>query len=143
VNNKGGRVKKALAVTAFLGISLFLAYAIAQQATSKGEQTQRFRLATPGVPIAGIPLDEALKIAERHAQELQQLPGTISISFTAEGLVVRTTNPEALPASVEGLPIFALPPVDPDAVGVLQKEPPASSSSPPQPDPPYSQSRQK
>jgi hypothetical protein len=45
VTNKGGHVKKALAVTAFLGTSLFLAYAVAQQATLKREQPQQFHYA--------------------------------------------------------------------------------------------------
>jgi hypothetical protein len=133
VNNKGGHVKKALAVTAFLGTSLFLAYAVAQQATPKGEPPQKFQLATPGVPIAGIPHDEALKISERHVKELYNLPGVISVSFTAEGLVVETFKPEVLPPSVEGLPVIPIPPIAKNAAaGLLEPLP----TSPPEPVPP-------
>jgi len=127
-------VKKVLLVTFCLMSGVLLLRAFAQTTSAKplgGGELANFHLATPGQPIAGIPHDEALKIAERHAQELHQLPGTISISFTAEGLVVRTANPEVLPASVEGLPIFAIAPIDPNAVGALQKGLPPRSAPPP------------
>ena len=128
-------MKKTLVVVASLGTLVFLVYAVAQQATPKGEQSQKFHLATFGQPIAGIPFDEAQKIFDRHVQELHNLPGTISVNFTAEGLVVETANPEALPPAVEGLPVFAIPPVDPDAVGALQKGLPTRPLSSPQPEP--------
>jgi len=142
-------VKKALAVTAFLGTSLLLAYTVAQQATPKGEPLQKFHLATPGVPIAGIPHDEALKILYRHVHELYKIKGVVSVSFTAEGLVVETFNSELLPPSVEGLPIFPIPPIAKNAAaGLLEplpatppdpvppEEPPQVASSPEPPDEP-------
>jgi len=73
------------------------------------------RLAVPGQPIAGIPFEEALKIYERHEEELRKLPGSISVSFYADGIVVETANPEVVPAAVEGLPVIPVPPVDPRA----------------------------
>ncbi len=120
------------------GVLLLRAFA---QAPQNPRDAARFHLATPGKPIAGIPHDEAIKIYGRHAEELRQLPGAVSVSFTAEGLVVETAEPATLPASVEGLPVFAIPPVDPDAIGTLQKGLPSriSPSQPehgPHPEPP-------
>lgn len=99
------------------------------------KQLQKFHLATPGRPIAGIPQDEALKIFDRHIHELRKLPGVVSVGFTAEGLLVETANPEVLPKNVEGLPVFAMSPVDPDSVGALQKGLPTRPLAP-EPDPP-------
>src|SRR5438105_1401489 len=73
---------------------------------------QCLHLAHPEMPIAGIAVDEALKIAERHDEELRRLPGAISVSFTAEGLAVETLQPSVLPAAVEKLPVLAVPPGD-------------------------------
>lgn len=83
----------------------------------QGERVPRspFDLAVPGEPIAGIPQDKALEIYHRHAEALRTLPGAVSVSFTAQGLVVETINPAALPPAVEGLPVIPVPPSDPRA----------------------------
>lgn len=60
-------------------------------------------------PIAEIPYAQAEAIRERHSMELMQLPGVRSVGVGAEGIVVGTNHPEALPASIEGLPVIAEP----------------------------------
>lgn len=111
----------------------------AQAPQGKYSDPAQFHLAKPGVPIAGISEEEALKIYERHAEELRKLPGAVSVSFMAEGLVVETANPAVLPAAVEGLPVFAVPPVDPRAAGGLDYalSNPPKSPPPPVPEPPH------
>lgn len=64
-------------------------------------------------PIAGIPYEEALKILERHREELMKLPGVEAIGMSAEGIEVETNNPAVLPQEVEGLPIKPIPPKGP------------------------------
>ena len=76
---------------------------------------QCFHRAQGQHPIGGIAQEQALEIAARHTERLRQLPGAASVSFLAEGLVVATSNPAAVPAAVEGLPVFAVPTVDPRA----------------------------
>jgi len=51
---------------------------------------------------------EAMRIFDQNVHELQALPGSISVSITAKGLVVRTTNPSMLPKQVQGLPVHPL-----------------------------------
>lgn len=124
---------------AFVGVvSLAILTAViqtwAQAPQGQYSDPSQFHLAKTGVPIAGIPEEEALKIYERQAETLRQLPGAVSVSFMAEGLVVETANPSALPAVVEGLPVFAIPPVDPRAAPggwVLPLPPPAPPLEPP------------
>jgi hypothetical protein len=97
-------------------------------------------LAKPGEPIAGIPQDEALKIYQQHAEKLRQLPGVVSVGFTANGIMVETANPTVLPAAVEGLPVFAVPPVDPRAAGGLDyalANPPSKIEPTPIPESPW------
>jgi hypothetical protein len=64
-------------------------------------------LMTP--PIAGIPYAQAEAIRERHAMELMRLPGVTGVGVGAEGVIVMTDHPEALPTSIEGLPVRADP----------------------------------
>ena len=127
---------------AFIGVaSLVILIAVlqtwAQAPPGKYSDPSRFHLAKPGVPIAGIPQEEAVKIYERQAEKLRQLPGAVSVSFMAEGLMVETANPAALPAAVEGLPVFAIPPVDPRGGRgldyALSNPPPLYSPPPPEP----------
>lgn len=62
-------------------------------------------------PIAGVPYEEALKILESHREELMKLPGVESVGLDAEGIRVETKEPPpGLPATVEGLPVRAVPP---------------------------------
>lgn len=61
-------------------------------------------------PIAGIPYEEALKILERHQEELSQLPGVTAVGMGSEGITVETTNPSAVPSAVDGVPVKVRPP---------------------------------
>jgi hypothetical protein len=118
---------------------LTLMHSWAQGPQERVNQPSKFHLAEQGEPIAGIPQDEALKIFDRHVHELYALPGTVSVSFMAEGLVVETMKPEALPAAVEGLPVFAIPPIDPRAgMGIDEalSSPPLQAEPAPAPEPP-------
>jgi hypothetical protein len=128
-------MRKAVIGVVSLGILVAVLQTWAQAPQGQYSDPSQFHLAKPGQPIAGTPFDEAQRIFDRHVQELHNLPGTISVNFTAEGLVVRTANPETLPPAVEGLPVFAIAPVDPDAVGALQRGLPSRPSLPPQPEP--------
>ena len=60
-------------------------------------------------PIAGIPHEECLQILERHREFLEQLPGMESVGMGAGGISVYTSNPDVVPAEVEGLPIITKP----------------------------------
>ncbi|MGH7964826.1 MAG: hypothetical protein ACRERD_23930 [Candidatus Binatia bacterium] len=60
-------------------------------------------------PIAGISYEEALKIVDRHQEELMRLPGVQSVGLGAEGIVVGTDNPSVVPSEVEGLPVKTVP----------------------------------
>src|SRR5438034_514936 len=64
-------------------------------------------------PIAGISYEEALKILERHREELMLLPGVDTVGLGADGIHVYTENPAVVPPEVEGLPIKPLPPMGP------------------------------
>lgn len=86
-------------------------------------------LAEVGKPIAGLPFEKAYSISEQHAPELRNLPGVVSVSFTADGLVVETIDPSKLPTSIEGLPVIPIPPIDPRSAGGIEG---ATSSAPPQ-----------
>jgi hypothetical protein len=104
-------MRRVFIIIACIGASILLLQSWAQgPQEKKGYPPYTPRLAVPGQPIAGIPFDEALKIYERHEEELRHLPGSISVSFYADGLVVETTNPKALPAVIEGLPVIPVPP---------------------------------
>jgi hypothetical protein len=61
-------------------------------------------------PIAGIPFEEALKILERHRDELLQLPGVTAVGMGSEGITIETTNPSVVPSDVEGVPVKVRPP---------------------------------
>lgn len=65
------------------------------------------------LPIAGIPYEECLQILERNQETLGKLPGVQSIGMGDEGIEVYTSQPEALPVDVEGLPLIAKPPRKP------------------------------
>jgi hypothetical protein len=67
-------------------------------------------------PIAGIPYEEALKILDRHRDELMRLPGVDSVGMGADGIVVSTTNPAVVPSEIEGVPVRVEPSQGP-AVG--------------------------
>jgi hypothetical protein len=121
--------------TVMIGVCLwggFISQSWAQGSQEKGYPPYTPRLAVPGQPIAGIPQEEALKIYERHEEELRKLPGSVSVSFYADGIVVETANPAVLPAAVEGLPVIPVPPVDPRAAMGIDE---ALSSPPPSPEP--------
>ena len=60
-------------------------------------------------PIAGIPYAEALKIMQRHREELVTLPGVKAVGLGRKGLYVEADNPAVLPAKVEGLPLEVHP----------------------------------
>jgi hypothetical protein len=129
-------MRKTIVGAVSLAIVIVVMQTWAQAPPGKYSDPSRFHLAKPEVPIAGIPQDEALKIYERQAEKLRQLPGAVSVSFMAEGLMVGTANPAALPAAVEGLPVFAVPPVDPRAAGgldyALSNPPPPYAPPPPE-----------
>jgi hypothetical protein len=61
------------------------------------------------LPIAGIPVDEAYKILDRHRDKLMALPGVASVGMGANGISVEATNPSLLPKEVEGLPLEVQP----------------------------------
>ena len=126
-------MKKVLLVTVCLMGGILLLRAFAQSPQKPGE-TPKYQLATVGQPIAGIPFDQAMKIADEHTAEIRALPGVVSVSFSADGLVVETVKPEILPTNVEGLPVIPIPPIDADAVGVLERGLPPRASAPPPPE---------
>ena len=70
-------------------------------------------------PIAGIPYEEVLAIFERHREKLLPQPGFgEGVSLGAEGIIVRTRKPSAIPTEVEGLPVEVRPPMRPgEAMG--------------------------
>jgi hypothetical protein len=110
-------VKKALAVTACLGISLFLASAVAQQGEPKVDP--------PVKPlIAGIPLAEAQAILDRHRDQLRKMPGVYEVGLGEDGILRSifihsesgNIDPQdlqealaALPVTVEGIPVKVFP----------------------------------
>ena len=57
-------------------------------------------------PLAGIPYDKVLDIYERHLEVLFKLPGIQGYGLKADGLYVRTSQPEAVPTDLEGLPVI-------------------------------------
>jgi hypothetical protein len=103
------------------------------------KQVPQFHLAMSGEFIAGIPVEEAAKINEQYSEQLRQLPGVVSVGLFAEGLVVETVNPSALPVAVEGLPVIPIPPIDPwagrtiDGSTPIPPREPAELSPPPAP----------
>ena len=80
------------------------------------KQVPQFHLAMSGESIAGIPVEQAAKIYEQYSAQLRQLPGVVSVGLLAEGLVVETVKPSALPATVEGLPVIPIAPIDPATI---------------------------
>jgi hypothetical protein len=64
-------------------------------------------------PIAGISFEEALKILERHREELMRLPGVESVGMGTDGIHIHTDDPSVLPTDVEGVPIKPMPPLGP------------------------------
>lgn len=62
-------------------------------------------------PVAGIPREKAREILERHRAALMQLPGAEGgVWLDDQGIVVSTTQPEAVPTEpIEGLPVRAEP----------------------------------
>lgn len=54
-------------------------------------------------PIAGIPYEEAKAIFQR--QEFINLPEVQGVGLSAEGIVVRTDQPDLIPSTFEGLPV--------------------------------------
>lgn len=125
--------------TVMIGVCLWGGLTLQSGAQGPQERTeppQKLRHATPGQSIAGIPFDEALQIYYRHEEELRTLTGAVSVGFTADGLVVETSNPDVLPTSVEGLPVIPVPPVDPRAAMGLEEGIPLPSPAAPEPVPP-------
>jgi hypothetical protein len=121
-------MKKVLFVTICFMSGVLLLRAFAQPLQKSGE-VKKHQLAAVGQPVAGIPFERAVKIADQHTAEIRALPGVVSVSFSANGLVVETVKPEILPATVEGLPVIPIPPIDPrSAVG-----PEGGLSPPPEP----------
>lgn len=57
-------------------------------------------------PLAGIAYDKVLDIYERHLETLFKLPGIQGYGLKADGLHVRTSQPEAVPTDLEGLPVI-------------------------------------
>jgi hypothetical protein len=57
-----------------------------------------------------VSIKEAFEILTRHQGELRNSPGVTSVGMGQDGIVVETTNPEALPKEVEGLPVLPTPP---------------------------------
>jgi len=102
-------------VCVWAAITLLYAPVAEPQKQTKRVPNSPIDLAVPGEPIAGIPSDEAVEIYKRHAEALGKIPGAISVSLVAGGLMVTTVKPELLPATVEGLPVIPVPPVDPRA----------------------------
>ena len=71
-------------------------------------------------PLAGIAYGKVLDIYERHLEVLFKIPGIQGYGLKADGLHVRTSQPEAAPRDLEGLPVIvhtvpegrrAIPPV--------------------------------
>jgi hypothetical protein len=69
------------------------------------------------LPIVGVPYDQAEAVLARHQAELSQLPGMDRVWLGEEGIVVRTKHPEAVPATIEGVPVIGEP--VPDGVRVV------------------------
>src|SRR5581483_2954593 len=61
-------------------------------------------------PVAGIPYEEAEKIAERSVEQLGKLPGVKAIMLGEGGITVETDRPELIAGSIEGLPVKVIPP---------------------------------
>lgn len=76
-------------------------------------------LMTP--PIAGIPYTEAEAIFHRH--DFMDVPGVSSVGLGAAGITVRTTQPELIPSSVEGLPVHIEDPTGPFFHGIKMPRP--------------------
>jgi hypothetical protein len=89
-------MRKTVVGAVSLAILIAVIQTWAQAPQGKYSDPLRFHLAKTGVPIAGIPEEEPLKIYERHAEKLRQLPGAESVSFMAEGLVVSKEQPRRL-----------------------------------------------
>jgi hypothetical protein len=89
----------------------------------------------PERSIAGIPLEEAIKIHERYAGMLRELPGVVSVALSKDGLVVETVNPSALPSTVEALPVIPIPPIDPWAGRTIDGSTPVPLREPTEPPP--------
>jgi hypothetical protein len=79
-------------------------------------------------PVAGIPYDEASRIVARHQEELMRLPGVQGISLGPEGILIHTEVPTALPATIEGLPVKALPPLSASQPPSLDQAPEENSA---------------
>jgi len=60
-------------------------------------------------PIAGVPYDQAQAVLVRHQAELSRLPGVDRLSLGEEGIVVTTKHLEAVPATIEGVPVIGEP----------------------------------
>ncbi|MGE0823517.1 MAG: hypothetical protein AB7G75_28220 [Candidatus Binatia bacterium] len=58
-----------------------------------------------GLPVAGIPYEEAHAITERHREELMELPGVENVVLGEDALLVWTSQPDIVPKQIEGLPI--------------------------------------
>jgi hypothetical protein len=57
-------------------------------------------------PIHGIPFEEALKIVDRNASDLLQIPGVQGIGLSLSGFVVEVDHSEVeVPHHIEGLPV--------------------------------------
>jgi hypothetical protein len=63
------------------------------------------------LPIAGIPFAQVQAILARHQAELGQVPGLTGVGLGAEGIEVETDHPEAVPSTIEGVPVIVKPPV--------------------------------
>ena len=59
--------------------------------------------------IAGRPFKEVQAILEQNRAALQTLPGVEAAVLGLEGIRVHTANPDVLPLSVDGVPVFAAP----------------------------------
>jgi hypothetical protein len=78
-------------------------------------------------PIGGVPFEEALKIVDRNASDLLQIPGVQGIGLSLFGIVVELDRSEVeVPQSIEGLPVTTG-----DPSGPSPSTPPPSRLLPP------------
>lgn len=61
-------------------------------------------------PIAGVPYQEAVEIVKRNRKWVMATPGVMSMGLGADGIHIRTSNPELLPSTIEGLPVWFFEP---------------------------------
>ena len=70
----------------------------------------------------GIPYAEVLQIYAEAKADLLQLPGAEAVGLGLDGIHVHTTEPDALPKEVGGVPIIAASPYTTPIAGLPYRE---------------------